>query len=174
MNNKSTVAREVVMCLAGRESPAQALATIISVVTVDIIATRGITMDLIYIPDGYTLWMALVVAVFAILGPVLNALYLKTKSSHKYDEWLSKYSVTMILDMILTPIAGVAIVSWIVQELPEPIAPATYTFILLPIVLILLSRYILIALNEGMKGAAEQLNKDKAEAKEALEILKKD
>jgi len=174
MSNKSTVAREVVMCLAGRESPAQALATIISVVTVDIIATRGITMDLIYIPDGYTLWMALVVAVFAILGPVLNALYLKTKSSHKKDEWLAKYSVTMIMDMVLTPIAGVAIVSWIVQELPEPIAPATYTFILLPTVLILLSRYILIALNEGMKGAAEQLNKDKAEAKEAIEVLKKD
>lgn len=173
MSQKSTVVREVVMCLAGRESPAQAMATILSVITVDIIATRGITMDLIYIPDGYTLWMALVIAVFAILGPVLNALYLKTKSSHKYEDWLGKYTVTMILDMILAPIASVAVLSWIVQELPQPIAPATYTFILLPVVLLLASRYILIGLNEGMKGAAVQFNKDKAELKDAIDTVKK-
>jgi len=174
MSGRSTAVNEIVKVLAGRESPSQAVLTLMVMAVVDTILSRGITMDLIYIPDGFTLWMVLIVAVFSMLGPVLNALFLKNRSkAHKYEEWAGKYTVTMIADMILTPIIGVALMSWIIQELPQPVSPETYIFIILPIGLLLTSRYVLIGLNEGIKAAAEQFNKDKAQAQDAIDTVKK-
>ena len=173
--NNPLIAKEVAQVIAGRESPNQALVTLITVAITDVLLTRGITMDLIYIPADYTFWTVLIVACVSILGPVLSALYLKTKSNNnRFSVWETKYSVTMVIDMVATPLIGLPLLSMIVQELPEAIPAESYVFILVPATLIFLSYFVLIALNSGLKGAAVQFANFRQDAKEAIEIVKKE
>lgn len=172
MIKPSAIATNAVKLLAGDISVSKFISSVVVAVVVDAVITQEVLdMDLLYIPDGYTIWIVLIVGIISILGPIICALYRKNSSKGKYDDFDKKYAFLMIADMIVTPSIGLIVLSIIVQELPIEIDPVAY-LVLLPIALFATSYYTLKAMCEGFKGTFEQVKKDVSDIKDGVEQLK--
>lgn len=159
--------------MTGMESLPNVFATFVAVTIIDSFVVKGgKSMDLIYIPQDYTMLVIIILAIFAVAGPVLSGLFFKNDSKHADDPWTVRYATTMIIDMFVTPSLGLIFYSVIIQEWFPDIDPVAY-LVILPIVLLITSYICLHALNEGIKATVEQISKTTEEAVEAANQLKK-
>jgi len=172
MIKPSVMVPRLAKLITGEESPEKFIASMVLAIVADAIITKEVlTMDLIYIPEGYTIWMVLIVGIVSILGPIICALYRKNQSKGKYEDFAGRYTLLMLADMIVTPAIGVIVLSIIVQELPIEIDPVAY-LVLLPLALFATAYYVLKAMCEGVKATVEQIKKDTADIKDGVEQLK--
>lgn len=164
---------EAMLVLLGKESPERFIASLILVFLGDSILTREVLsmLDTIYIPEGLLLPTVLILAVMAVAGPVLWAVYKKNESKGKMADWTPRYIITMVLDMAVTPSLGLIVMSLIVQKWIPDISDVAY-LVFLPLVLLAVSYFMLTLFNEGWKALAEQLAKNKDGAKEVIDAIK--
>jgi len=164
---------EALLVLLGKESPERFIASLILVFLGDSLLTREVLsmLDTIYIPEDVLLPTVLILAVMAVVGPVLWAVYKKNESKGKMKEWDSRYIITMALDMIFTPSLGLIVMSLIVQKWIPDISDVTY-LVLLPLVLLTVSYFVLTLFNEGWKAVAEQLHRNKEGMQEVIDAVK--
>lgn len=170
---KPSVVNEGFKILAGRETMQGFGAFLITLALGDALLTKEVlTMDLLYIPDGWLMPVCIVLGVFAIIGPVLSAWHLKNKSKHQFDDFLRFYGATMIADMLVTPSVTLLVMSIIAQRwIPD--MPAEMFVCLLPFVLLAVSYYALIVMNEGFTSAWEQIKKVNIDIKNVVDDIKK-
>lgn len=169
----SQITVEALLVLLGKESPDRFVASLILFILGDSLLTHEVLsmLETIYIPDGLLLPVVLILAVMAVVGPVLWAVYKKNESKSKLSDWSSRYIITMVLDMVATPSLGLIVMSLIVQKWIPDISDVTY-LVFLPIVLLIVSYFVLTLLNEGWKALAEQLAKNKDGVKEVIDAIK--
>lgn len=164
---------EGAMVLFGRESPQQFAVSIFLFALSDTLLTREVLImdDFIYYPEDMLPWVALILVVTAIAGPVLIGLFKKNQSKEgKTADWEGKYKATMLLDMILTPAGGLIVTSFVAQKLGG-INDLTY-LCFLPFICLGVSWFLLTLMNEGWKAVAEQMARFKEGAEETQKILK--
>ena len=98
MSLRSSMAKELLDVITGKESPTQAVLTLFLIAIGDTLLTKDVlTMDFIFIPEGSLIPVIAVLAVMAVAGPVLCALYMKNKSKNQFSEWFGVYGVTMVI-----------------------------------------------------------------------------
>jgi len=174
MSLRSSIVKEGAMVLAGEESPTRFIMTVALIAVGDTLLTKEVsTMEDIFIPEGYLIPVVIILAVFALLGPIFAAWFKKNQSKHQFDEWLKLYGVTMVIDMFLTPFGALLAMSIIAQQW-IPGMTATWYLVLLPFISIGVSFILLTLMNEGFKAAIEQVKKIKLGAQELSDEVKKE
>ena len=172
MSLRSSMAKELLDVITGKESPTQAVLTLFLIAIGDTLLTKDVlTMDFIFIPEGSLIPVIAVLAVMAVAGPVLCALYMKNKSKNQFSEWFGVYGVTMVIDMFITPSLGLICMSLLAQKI-EGMSNEQY-LVFLPIVCLIVSYIALSVMNNGVKSTIEQVKKTKLEVLEGMEELKK-
>jgi hypothetical protein len=168
-----SLALELAMVLTGQETLARFILTACLVAVGDTILTGEVlSMDLIYIPEGYTAILVAILATFAIIGPVVCAMYFKNESKGKAAPWTSRYAATMIIDMVLCPSITLIVLSFVVQQWIPDITPVAY-LVILPIVELAVAYAVLHAMNEGVKATVEQIKRARGEIVDGVNELKK-
>jgi len=170
MSKQSSIIYEGLLVALGRESPSKFFISVILFVIGDTLLTKEVlSMDLIYIPADYQLVVVIIMAVLSIFGPIVSGLFMKGESKHKFDEWESKYTASMIIDMLLTPSISIIVYSIIIQKWIPDIDAVAY-IILLPILMLAVSFYTLKGLNEGAKALVEGIRNLKGDIEQINEL----
>ena len=169
MINPATIAVESVKTATGKQTVTQtALYVFIAIAVEAFLRKEEFLMDaLIYIPEGYTMPVFIMLIAFAFLAPILAGMFFKNESKHAGQPWTPLYITTLLIDMVITPSLGLMAMSLIVQEFMPNIDPIMY-IALLPIVLIIVAYLALKVMNEGLKAAYQQV---KGVAKDAQDII---
>ncbi len=168
----SNMVFEGILVLMGKESPERFATSLLLFLMGDLLLTHEVmTMDdFIYYPENLLLPVILIMAVMAIIGPVLVGMYRKNESKGKLMDWEPKYIATLVIDMLITPSGGIVVMSLIAQKLGG-FNDFTY-LVILPFVLLAVSYFAMVLMNEGIKGVAEQIKKVKSELADAEDELK--
>ncbi len=173
MSFRSSMAKELIDVITGKESPIQACLTLFLIAIGDTLLTKDVlTMDFIYIPEDSLIPVIAILAVMAVAGPVLCALYMKNKSKNQFNDWIGIYGVTMVIDMFITPSLGLITMSLLAQKIGD--MSSEQYLVYLPVVCLIVSYLALSIMNNGIKSTIEQVKKTKIEALEGIEELKKD
>jgi len=136
-----------------------------------LLTTEVLQMDmLIYYPENMLLPMIFVIAVMAIAGPVLCAVFMKNDGKGKTQDWSPKYIATMIIAMFVTPSLGLITMSFVAQRIDS--MNDVLFLVLLPIVMLIVSYLSLRVMNEGIKAVVEQIKRVKGELEDAQRELK--
>ena len=125
----------------------------------------------IYIPEGYTIPVFVILIAFAVLAPLFTGWYFKNESKHAGEKWTGRYLSTLVIDMLLAPSLGLILLSLFVQEFFPDISPLTY-MVLLPIVMVFVAYFALRIMNEGIRSAVDQIKGIKSDVEYAKDELK--
>lgn len=170
--NPASIAVEAAKVATGDSSMTKLAGYVLLAIAVDAVCKSGGNHMLapIFIPEGYTLPVFIILIAFAIVAPVVTGLFFKNESKHKDEKWTGRYYSTLLLDVIVTPVLGLLIISWIVQQWSPLMDPITY-MVFLPIVMLVVAYFTLKILNEGIKAVVEQLLKIKSDVQYAQDQL---
>lgn len=125
----------------------------------------------IYIPEGYTLPVFIILIAFAVLAPLFVGWFFKNESKHATEKWTGRYLATLAIMMVLTPSLGLILMSLFTQEFCPDMDPITY-IVVLPIVLIVVAYFGLKIMNEGIRAAVDQIKGVKEDVDYAKDELK--
>lgn len=165
--NPASLAIEVGKTAMGKESTTQLVCWIFIAVTIDALLKQELNdMQLIYMPEGCSVTVFIILIAFAFIAPLMVGLFFKNESHHADEPWTHLYISTLLIDMVATPCLGLIAQSLIVQAWFPDIDPTAY-MVLLPVVLLIVAYFTLKVLNEGLKATYEQI---KGVAKEVQEI----
>lgn len=174
MINPASLAIESVKTATGHQTVSQTALYLAIAVTIEaFLKKEEYNMDaLIYIPEGWTLPVFIMLIAFAFIAPLLAGMFLKNESRHAGEPWTPMYITTLFIDMVITPSLGLIAMSVLVQEFMPTIDPEAY-LVLLPIVLIIVAYVALKVMNEGLKAAYEQLKGVAKDAQDIADDIKK-
>lgn len=144
--------------------------SVVSVILSGIVINGGIVamFDFFYVPENDLVWFVLALVVGGFLSGFFWAVRFKDKSPTGCSEtWSGKYVMSMIVAMVLTPLLVNLILGYAKMQWMTDINDFTYD-VFIVIACIFLGKYVLIALNKGLKSAYNQFKGDKQDVKDII------
>ena len=170
--NAASIAVEGLKVAKGKESSTNFLLYLLVAAAVEALIKKkeSISMVPIYIPEDVMVPALIVIIACSIVFPLIIGMWFKNESKYQNADWKRRYIVTVLIDMILTPLASLFIISWVVQTFSPETDSITY-IVLLMVCMLITAYFGLLWMNQGSKGVIEQITRAGKDINDVAEAI---